>query len=106
MIARADNKQYELTPDGYYDWSAHKVAQRVGKGYKNIHKGLTKDRYTSQGALDTFQQAMKMAGANDIEMAKVLGAYGRGTRRDTEFNRQQADWYKRGNGYKPYWNDL
>ena len=106
MIAKAGNKQYELTPDGYYDWSAHKVAQRVGKGYKNIHKGLTKDRYTSQGALDTFQQAMKMAGANDIEMAKVLGAYGRGTRRDTEFNRQQVDWYKRGNGHKPYWHDL
>ena len=49
---------------------------------------------------------MKMAGANDIEMAKVLGAYGRGTRRDTEFNRQQVDWYKRGNGHKPYWHDL
>lgn len=106
MMTRVGNKQYDMTPDGYYDWSKHKVAQRVGKGYKNVHKGLTKDRYTSQGALDTFQQALKMAGASEIEMAKVLGAYGRSTRKDAKHNQQQVDWYKKNKDYKPYWNDL
>ena len=89
----------EPSPDGYYDWAQYNIAKRKGNHKGNIRKGLTRDAYNSQGAVDSFANIMKTLGVNDIESAKALGAYGRGSMLDSD--RLEQGYYI-GKGYKKY----
>lgn len=102
----------EVSPDGYYDWAKYNVAKRKGNYKGNIRKGLTKDTYYSQGALDSFAQIMKTLGVNDIESAKASGMYGRGSMHNIDRLEQQniGKSYKKYNSKdwwdNPHWRDL
>lgn len=56
-----DDELDKVSPDGYYDWSQHKVSSRKVSGFKgNPRKGLNRDVYTDQGGRDAFGDIMNM----------------------------------------------